>query len=86
MALSASALSAAIKTALLADPLTLAVDDALKPPSAKHLTAFCDALAAAVVSHIQAEAIVTFPPGAIAVTGSAAAQANPAPCTGGRVS
>lgn len=39
------------------------------------LTALCDVLAAAVVEHVVAAAVVTVPPGvAVATTGTAAAQ------------
>lgn len=85
MALSAPALSTALRAAMLADPRIHAIDDTLLPEPKKALTALCDTIAAAVVEHIQAAAIVTFPPGTIAVEGSSVAQANAAPCTGGRV-
>ena len=52
MALSAPTLSAAIKAGLLANPDAAAVDNAA-------LTALCDEIAAAVVAHIQAAAVVT---------------------------
>jgi hypothetical protein len=51
MALSESTLSAAIKANLLAAPAAGAVDNAA-------LTALCDAVAAAVVDHITAAAVV----------------------------
>jgi hypothetical protein len=68
MALSASVLSAAMRSALLANPDTQALpNDAL--------TAVCDAIAQAVVSHITASAIVlpllmVAPPGGGPVTGT----------------
>jgi len=51
MALNATTLGAAIKAALLAEPSSGAVDNAA-------LTATCNAIASAVVSHITAAAIV----------------------------
>lgn len=72
---SESILSAAIKAALLADPRTKATDDAALPEDEKSLTPFCDAIAAAIVAHIVANAVVTVPPGvAVATAGSAVAQ------------
>lgn len=85
MALSASALSAALRAAMIADPRVGAIDDTVKPEPEKGLTALCDCIATAVVAHLQAAAVVTFPPGAIVVAGSAATQTNAAPCTGGAV-
>lgn len=69
MALSASILSALIKTKRLAllDPSQIVNNAAL--------TADCDAIAQAVVQHIQAAAVVTVPPGvAVATAGSPSAQ------------
>lgn len=68
MALSAATLSAAMKTALLADPGTGAVNN----PA---LTKVCDAIAQAVVTHITTSAIVlplllVAPPGGGPVTGT----------------
>ncbi len=68
MALSPTVLSAAFRSAMLADPDIGAIDDV-------GLTAMCDALASELVSHIIANAVVTTPPGvAVATTGTAAAQ------------
>lgn len=72
MALSASALSALIKAQRLAgNPGAEIVDNAA-------LTADCDAIAAAVVAHIQAAALVTVPAlGIVAPPGTAGG-----PCIG----
>jgi hypothetical protein len=70
MALSASVLSAALRARLLADADIQARDS-------ESLTAYCDAIAAVVVEHITAAAVVTIPPGVpVATTGTAAAQAG----------
>lgn len=68
MALSASVLSAAMRAAMLADPDIGAVDDT-------GLTAMCDAIANAVVSHVTSAAVVlplllVAPPGGGPVTGT----------------
>jgi len=68
MALNATTLSAALKAALLADPNTTAQNNAA-------LTAVCDAIAATVVAHITANAVVlplllVAPPGGGPVTGT----------------
>ena len=69
MALSASVLAAAIKANLLADPNTLAQDNA-------SLNAVCNAIATAVVAHIVSAGVVnavgTAPPGGgpVAVVGT----------------
>ncbi len=47
-------LSAALRTALIADPRTGARDDTLLPTNEKALTAFCDVVAAVVLAHIVA--------------------------------
>ena len=60
-------LSAALRTALIADPRTGARDDTLLPDNEKALTAFCDVVAAVVLAHIVANALVN-------TTGTAAAQ------------
>lgn len=61
-------LSLAIKTALLADPASMARDnDALE--------VLCSAIAQAVIDHLVANALVTVPPGvAVATAGGPAAQ------------
>lgn len=70
MALSDSVLAAAMRATILVKPAAGAVDGAA-------LTALCDALAAAVVTHITSAAVVTIPAGvAVATTGTAAAQAG----------
>jgi hypothetical protein len=51
MALSSSALSALIRSKLLADPATGIVDNAALAP-------FCDAIAQAVIEHVTAAAVV----------------------------
>lgn len=82
----ASALAPVIKAKLLADPRTKATDDAALPEEKKSLTPFCQAVAEAVAEvllpHIVANAVVTMPIASIQVAGTAAAQANPAPCLG----
>jgi hypothetical protein len=65
---SSSALSAALRTALLADPDTQALDDVA-------LTAMCDAIASTVLAHLVANAVVlpallVAPPGGGPVTGT----------------
>jgi hypothetical protein len=63
-------LAALIKTKALADPDSQAVDG-------EALDSFCDMIAAAVVEHVIAAAVVTIPPGVpVATTGTAAAQAG----------
>jgi hypothetical protein len=70
MALNASTLGALIKSKLLADANSKAVNNAA-------LTALCNCIAQACVEHIVAAAVVTIPPGvAVATTGTAAAQAG----------
>lgn len=70
MALNASTLGALIKSKLLADANSKAVNN----PA---LTALCNCIAQACVEHIVAAAVVTVPPGvAVATTGTAAAQAG----------
>ena len=57
-----SVLSAALRTALIADPRTGAVDDSALPADRKALTAFCDVIATVVLAHIVANgagAVVT---------------------------
>lgn len=76
MAMSSPTLSALIKTKIKAT--STVADDA-------ELTKFCDAVAAAVVEHITAAAVVTVASGiAVSTTGSAVAQtgATTAPGTG----
>lgn len=68
MALNASALSALIKSKLLADADSAAVDN-------DALAALCNCVAQACVEHIVAAAVVTVPPGvAVATAGGPAAQ------------
>jgi hypothetical protein len=55
-----------MRAALLADAASKATDNAA-------LTAMCDAIASAVVTHIQATAVVTV---TVATTGTAVAQAG----------
>lgn len=61
-------LSAALRTALIADPRTGAVDDTALPVGQKALTAFCDVVAAVVLAHIVANGagavVTTCPAGA----------------------
>lgn len=78
MPLNSATLAAAIKAKRLA-ALGGAVQDG------PELDADCRAIAEAVVEHVTAFAVVTFPPGAIVVAGSATTQTNPAPVTGGSV-
>lgn len=78
MALSASVLSGLIRSKLLADGDSAAVDN-------DALTALCDCIAEACVEHIVAAAVVTVAPGiAVATAGGPAAQtgATTAPGTG----
>lgn len=65
MPMSAPVLSAAIRVAMLANPATQAQDNAA-------LTAMCDAIATAVVAHIQSTAVVvgTANPGGLVVAGT----------------
>lgn len=75
---SESVLSAALRAALLSDPETGAVDDA-------PLTAFCDKLAAAMITHLLGNVTLVVAAGIpVATTGTAAAQAGAttAPGTG----
>lgn len=67
MALNASTLSAAMRTALLAAPASGATNNAA-------LTAMCDAIASAVVTHVTASAVVT-------ATGVTACGAGAGTCT-----
>lgn len=60
MALSSSVLAELIRSKLLGDETTHAVDNAA-------LAAFCRCIAEAVVEHLTASATVTISPGAIAV-------------------
>ncbi len=83
-----SALSEAIRASMIADPRISAIDDSDKPTDEKSLTALCEAIAAPVEAYVSARlaaAVVTFPPGAIVVAGSAVTQTNPAPVTGGAI-
>lgn len=75
MALNPTSLSAAIKSAVLADEHVR--DNA-------SLQTLCDAIAQAVVAHITSSAVVavTMPALSIQVAGSPSAQSNPAPCVG----
>lgn len=76
--MNASALSAAIRAGVLAQPAIQAIDGAA-------LTALCDVIASAVVTHITATAVVTIPPGVpVATAGTAVAQtgATTAPAVG----
>ncbi len=83
MALSASALSGLIRTAMLADPRIGAIDDSDLPSDQKALTAMCDAIGSAVVAHILSAAVVTVPPGvAVAVAVPAGTGATVAPGIG----
>jgi hypothetical protein len=78
MALNASALSALIRSKLLADGNSAAVNNAA-------LTALCNCVAQACVEHIVAAAVVTIPPGVpVATAGGPAAQtgATTAPAVG----
>ena len=68
MALSGSALSALMRTAMLANPAIQAIDG-------PGLTAMCDALAGAVVAHLTTSGVVlplllVAPPGGGPVTGT----------------
>lgn len=60
MALSSSTLASLIRTKLLANPDTHAVDN----PA---LTAFCTCIAEAVVEHVVANGVVTLQPSSVAV-------------------
>ena len=68
MPLSASVLSASIKSKLLANP-----DSMAQTGNADALQALCDEIAAAVVEHIVSAALVTV---TVTTTGTAAAQAS----------
>lgn len=80
------ALNPAVLAALIKSKRIAALGDALADDAAglAALDADCQAIAEACVEHITAAAVVTttFAPGTIAVTGTAAAQANPAPVVG----
>ncbi|OFV81987.1 MAG: hypothetical protein A2Y78_00185 [Acidobacteria bacterium RBG_13_68_16] len=76
MAMSSSVLSAALRAAMLADTAIGAVDG----PA---LTAMCDAIAAAVVTHITGSAVVTVPLGvAVQVVPATGTGATTAPGVG----
>ncbi len=78
MALNPGALSSSLRAAMLASPAIQAIDG-------PGLTALCDAIANAVVSHITASAVVTVAPGIpVTTAGTAAAQtgATTAPGSG----
>jgi hypothetical protein len=62
-------LSAALKAALIADPRTRAVDDSALPDAEKSLTPFCDVLAAVMIAHILANALVVTVGGPATQTG-----------------
>lgn len=73
MALSASTLSGLIRTALA--PTADGTGNASHAVDNAQLTALCDAIAGAVVTHLKAAAVVTVPSGvAVATAGSATAQ------------
>ncbi len=76
MALSASVLSAAIRSTMLGKTHLNAVDGTA-------LTDLCDAIASAVVAHITSAAVVTIPPGvAVVVAVPAGTGATTAPGIG----